>query len=229
MKHTIRIDGIDVEVTTEQGAQTFARFQKTQDDAMKALQAKLDTATADATKLQAKIDTLQKDVETKDAAIKELPAKLKAEGKARAELEGDVRKVLGSKVKLDKLDDTACRLLALEKLDVKLPESKAKDEAYVTARFDSELERFDADEEEPATARARRNVEPVENADDDNADTDGDGDDEGEEEGDDESEPARHAGGRPTAERADAARAKMIKDRGQEWKKNAKRLGVNVD
>lgn len=227
VKHTIRIDGIDVEVTTEQGAQTFARFQKTQDDAMKALQVKLDTATADVTKIQAKLDTAQKEIETKDAALKDLPGKLKAEGKARAELEGDVRKVLGSKVKLDKLDDLGCRLLALEKLDVKLSEAKQKDAAYVTARFDSELERFDADEgEEPATARARRNLEPVENEDGENVDGDGDEDEESSsDEADD--EPATRSA-RPTAERADAARAKMIKDRGQEWKKNAKRLGVEV-
>lgn len=227
VKNIVRIDGVDVEVTTEQGAQMFARFQKTNADSMAALQAKLDAATGEQTKLTAKLDAALADVAKKDTELKELPAKLKAEGKQRADLEHEARKVLGSKVKLDKLDDTGVRLLTLDKLDVKVSEAKQKDAAYITARFDAELERFDGEEEEGGAARARRAVEPVEGREDgENADEEGDGEEEGEESEEGEEDERRPA--RSSAERADSARAKMIKDAGQAWQKTAKRHGVDI-
>lgn len=222
VKHTIRIDGIDVEVTTEQGTQTFARYEKTRNDAFAALQAKLDTATAENTKITAQLDTTKGELAKKDAELAALPAKLKAEGKARADLENSARKVLGSKAKLDKLDDTGVRLAVLEKLDVTLGEAKAKDAAYVTARFDAELERLDEDGDEPAVAAARRKVEPVHARGDDDSNADDEGD-EGEDEGDEEAEAPRNS-----QERADQARAKMIKDAGQAWQATAKKHKLDV-
>lgn len=231
VKHTIRIDGIDVEVTTEQGAQMLARHQAKQTADMAELQKKLDEANAEKTKLTAKLDTALEEVKKKDAELKELPGKLKAEGKARADLEHDARRVLGQKVKLDKLDDTAVRLLALEKLDVKLGEAKQKDAAYVTARFDSELERLDEEGDEPAVSKARRHLEPVgreDEGDDENVDDDGDGEDDDAGDEPEEREERRDTRHLKGSERADASRDRMVKDAGQAWKKTLKRLGVEA-
>lgn len=214
----IRIDGVDYEAGSDAFSQAFARMQARSDDEKKA-------ALDQASKLQGKLDAQAEEMKKLREDVAGMPKKLAAAAKVRADLESSARKVLGSKAKLDALDDTNVRILVLDKLEVKLPETKLKDEVYVTARFDAALESFDAseDEGEPAVSRARRNLEPVDRDDgDDNVDDEGE---DGEESSSDEGEQRER---RPSAERADTARAKMIKEAGQAWQKNAKRHGVDI-
>ncbi len=151
----IRIDGIDYPADSDAAVQAMARH----DEKVRADAALLTKAQADmqaAMEGQAKkFDAAMAEIEKmrKDAA--EAPAKIRAELEARTALEASARKVLGSKVKLDGLDEKAVQLKVLAKL---APKAKmdGKDEAYISARFDSEVERFtvDASEtEEPTEER----------------------------------------------------------------------------
>jgi hypothetical protein len=163
---TIRIDGVDYEVGSDAFAQALAKHQEKTDEAMAAAQAMLDRKDEAIEKLQAKLDEALETVKKKDAEIAELPKKLIAETKARAELEQKARTVLGAKAKLD-ADDTKLRIQVISALTEGFS-SAGKSPAYIEARFDAALEQFDAraDEDEDVVAKARQDVENV----DDNED-----------------------------------------------------------
>lgn len=154
VKKTIKIDGVAFEIEAEGDAvvQAFARYEQQHAAELAKLKVHTDALEADKAKLQAKIDAQADELKAKAAELEALPAKLQAKAKARADLEAKAARVLGSKFKADKLDDKALRLVVLEKL---VPEFKAdgKAEAYLEARFDAELERFDADGEQVTKAR----------------------------------------------------------------------------
>ncbi len=145
----VRIDGIEYEAGSEAALQAQAKLDAAVSLVLKQRTDEAELAKKTASETQAKLDAAAAELEKlkKDAA--ELPAKLAAQMKARSELEARARKVLGSKVSLDGVDDKALRLKVLAKL---LPDFKAdgKDEAYLAARFDAELERFDRDERDDA-------------------------------------------------------------------------------
>lgn len=168
-----QIQNIDVEFSNEQSSQTFARFEKETLEASVKLQARLDAAVDAQSKAEAARDVAVAALAKKDEEIAALPAKLREEGKIRAHLETHAAAVLGKKVNLDKLDDTGVRLLVLEKLKIKIPETRVKDPVYVEARFDSAMEDVDSEEVEATVSQTRRALDPVENE-----DTDEDGDDE---------------------------------------------------
>lgn len=142
---TIRIDGIDFPVDSDAAVQALARMDnnhremvQAKDKAISELQAKFDAA--DKARAAAVIEL---DQAKKDAA--ELPGKVRKELEVRTALETKARKVLGDKVSLDGLDEKAVQLKVLAKL---APKTKfdGKSDEQIDARFDSEIERFDADD-----------------------------------------------------------------------------------
>lgn len=155
VKKTIKIDGVSYEVEAEGDAvvQAFAKNEQRHADELAALKAKIDAADGEKAKLQAKIDAQAEELKAKAAELEALPAKLQAKAKARADLETKAARVLGPKFAMDKLDDKAIRSAVLAKL---VPEFKAEGraDAYLEARFDAELERFDADGDHAAKVRA---------------------------------------------------------------------------
>lgn len=201
-----RIDGVEVQFENEAAHQLFLRNRKDADDKAAA---DLAAARKDATEHKARADGLQAKFDTAEATVTqlkkdaaELPTKLKAEATARFALEQKAVKVLGTKQKLDGLSDKEVRAKVLAKLvpDLKLD---GRPDAYVEARFDSELERFDAaDDREDG-------FPPKDDEEDDDKSKKKDGDDAGDdrEDGDD------------VRLDADEARKALIKHSANRWKK----------
>ncbi len=207
----IRIDGIDYEAGSEAAVQALAKFnEKVRADAAAKDQQIADLILAGKSS-QAKFDEAIKSIDQlkKDAA--EQPAKIRAEIETRAALEGKARKVLGSKVKLDGVDQKAIQLKVISKL---APKAKmdGKSDAAIDARFDSEIERFDASADSD-----------VERQDGDDVTTDVDPNEE-------------RADGEDTTVRldADVERAKNVKGSAEMWKRpigatlNAEGRGLKV-
>lgn len=170
---TIRIDGMDLDPTSDAFAQAFARLQAKHAEELKAKNDALEASKVATDKLQAKFDGQADELAKAKAEIKDLPAKLQATAKARVDLEQRARKVLGPKFKLDGLDDKAVRVAVLERVS-KGFKADGKSDEYLAARFDAAIESFDADG--TATAAARQELESVDEK------TDGDDGDEGDEE-----------------------------------------------
>lgn len=137
---TIRIDGIDYELGTDAANQALSKWQAKTDAALEAAEKQTQALVEANEKLQAKYDEAKSTIEKKDAEIAELPKKLAVSMKARADLEQQAIKVLGSKAKLD-ADDTKLRAQVIAKL---APEAKldGKSAAYIEARFDAGFEAF---------------------------------------------------------------------------------------
>lgn len=155
---TIRIDGVDFEVGTEAHLQAVAKRDEANAAALAA--AKLETAEAkkalDAA--QAKADAATDRLAKLDEEMKALPAKLAVEFRQRADLESKARTVLGEKFDLSKLDTKGVQLAVLTKLQPKLDFSK-KTDSQIEARFDVEVEQFDAETPAPSKTTAD-DVEP---------------------------------------------------------------------
>jgi hypothetical protein len=196
----IRIDGMDLDPTSDAFAQAFARLQAKHAEELKAKNDAIEAFKVATDKLQAKFDSQADELAKAKAEAKELPAKLQAQAKARVDLEGRARKVLGPKFKLDGLDDKAVRVAVLERVS-KGFKADGKSDEYLAARFDAAIESFDADG--TANAAARAELEPV-----DGEKTDGD-----ETETDEE------------IEHADSGEAfeAMVRDGQQAWQKTLKR------
>lgn len=162
MKNTIMIAGVAFEVESAQTAQAFAKFDADQKAAIEALKKEIETAKAGTSTLQGKLDAeVEAHGKTKEE-LKTLPEKVRADAKARLQLEAKARAVLGEKAKLDALKDTEIRVKVLEKLAPKL-DAEGKDAAYLTARFDAALEAFEANEgEERPVDRLRADADEVE-------------------------------------------------------------------
>lgn len=143
----IRIDGVDFEVTNEAVVQAFARHEENRARTLAESVAKLDALKGERDAAAAKADTLKGQLEAKEKEIAELPAKLRVDAQARLELEATAREVLGKGEKFDGLDDAAVRAKVLAKLAPKL-DAKGKSADYLRARFDAELERFRAEQED---------------------------------------------------------------------------------
>lgn len=156
----IRIDGVDFEVGSDAAAQAFAKFTARVDAEKAELQGKIAAGEKASSVLQAKLDTASEENTKLKADLAALPAKLAEGAKVRADLESRARIVVGAKFDLSKLDAKGIRTTVLERL-VKGIKLEGKTDGYVEARFDSELERFEAEAKTDATAAARRVAQPV--------------------------------------------------------------------
>lgn len=159
--HKVRVDGIDVEVTHEHGAQLIERTHKAHADALEKKDAKIAELEKEKATLQAKADAEAEKVKKLDAELKAAPEKFRGEIKARMDLEQQARGILGKEAKLDGLTDRQVKEKVLAKTS---PELKldGKADAYVDARFDLALEAHEDGEDEEhgdAIDDARRNVD----------------------------------------------------------------------
>lgn len=170
--HFVRIDGIEFDVNSAQAQQAIEAMIKRHNDALKAKEAELAEGAKALAAMQAKADAAGEQVKKLDAELKAAPDKVRAELKARMDLELQARQVLGEKVKLDGLTDRQVKekVLAKASPDLKLD---GRADAYVDARFEIALEkhREDAEREdeetEDAASRVRRAVEEPEHEDSD--------------------------------------------------------------
>lgn len=164
----VRVDGIDVEVATEQGAQLIAKQSKAHEDALAAKDAEIKKLRTELETTTAKRDALAEEVKKKEDALKAAPEKIRAEMKGRVDLEAAASKVLGKETKFDGLTDRQIRekVLAKSSPDLKLD---GKSDEYVAARFDLAIEKADANEDddrEDAIHAARRAAEVADEGDD---------------------------------------------------------------
>lgn len=192
----MKIAGIEQEVA-DQAAQLIEKERTDTAAERKADSEKLAKLQADLDKATARADDAAEKQKKLDEEMKGLPAKLKAEAKARADLEHTAREALGEKAKLDGLTDRQVR----EKVVSQLTGAKCegKSDAYVEARFDAAIEAF----EEADEVRADDSSAGSDDAGDDERD-DSEDDDEGDE----------HQDGDTTVENADseAAYNRMVKN-----------------
>lgn len=142
---TLRIDGIDYPADSDAAVQAIARLQEKQDAAVKAAEAKAAEAAKVAEQTQAKLDAAQGEAKELKAKLDAAPKAIRAELAARAALEGKARQVLGSKFKLDGLDDTAVRVAVIQKIAGEKFKADGRSADYIAARFDAEIERFDGE------------------------------------------------------------------------------------
>lgn len=189
VKHTIKIGGISFEVEDAKIVQALEKHDAEHaaelvkaNDLTKAAVEKLD-------KLQAKFDSeVDAHGKTKEE-LKTAPEKIRTEAKARLELEGKARKVLGAKVKLDGLKLREVQEKVIAKLSPKL-DLEGKSDTYVEARFDGAIEDFesredgdepeDGDEDEreqKPSARLREVTNDADEEDDEREDEDDEGSD----------------------------------------------------
>jgi hypothetical protein len=127
----IKIDGVEYEVS-ETAAQAIEKRDATHAAQLAELQAKVDSATARADAADDKAGKAQ-------AALAEAPAKVRAELRARTELEAKATKVLGAEQKYDGMTDAQIKAAVLAKAAPSL-KLDGKSEAYVDARFDAAIE-----------------------------------------------------------------------------------------
>lgn len=198
-----RIDGVDVEFTTEQGAQLTERALKSRADELEKKDAEIKAAQSAVEKERARADAAEEKAKKLDAELKAAPEKLRADMKVRVELESSARKILGKEAKLDGLSDRQVKEKALAKLK---PELKldGKADAYVDARFDMALESAenadeDSEDRTDALDRARETADGVDDAD-------------GSEDREDADEPSKDS---------ETAFEKMKKRNGSQWKKKS--------
>lgn len=157
----VRVDGIDYPADSDALTQALTKQEeKTRADAAAKDKQIADLVLANKTQGE-RLDAAIKDVDKLKKDATEAPAKIRADLEARASLEGKARKVLGSKVKLDGVDAKDVQLKVIAKLS---PKSKmdGKTDEQIDARFDSEIERFDASSEEVETTT---DVDPAERSD----------------------------------------------------------------
>lgn len=128
----IRLDGIEFEVE-ESTAQAVEKYVAANDASFKVVEKKADEATARADSLEAELTKVKKD-------LAEAPAKVKAELKARMDLEATAREFLGAEIKLDEMDERGVQLAVIEKITPGSGDLKEKSADYVNARFDFAVE-----------------------------------------------------------------------------------------
>jgi hypothetical protein len=138
-----KIDGIDHEMS-ETTAQAVAKALSERDNAVAAVK-------ADAVKLQkeldaekARADKAEGDLAKANKELKEAPAKIQAAMKARADLESNARKVLGSEEKFDEMTDRQVKEAVILN-DIPKAKLDGKSDDYVEALFDRIV--TDADED----------------------------------------------------------------------------------
>ena len=147
-----RVDGVEYEVS-EQAKQALERDEVKRADALKAKEAEVAAARAEADKSKARVDALAEELTKKDAELKAAPEKVRASIQARVDLEAKARDVLGKETKLDGLDDAAVKRAVLAKLSPNL-KLDGQSEAYIDARFDVALELHGQGNHALAAARA---------------------------------------------------------------------------
>jgi len=147
---TERIDGIDYKVGSPEWRQAHAKRQKRLDEEMEALQEEKEKADMSLEEMTAERDTLKAKLEELEAKIAEMESPERADARIneRVELLEGARRILGPDVAFTRTDeagkavsmsDREVRVAALSKLrpDFKWDE---RDDVYVRARFDAELE-----------------------------------------------------------------------------------------
>lgn len=130
-------------------------------DAAEAKVGELEKAKADeakrADKAEGERDTAKADVEKLEKERTDGIEAARSEIKARLQLEAQAGSILGDEVKLDDMKSREIQVAVIKKLDeVEIAEDKSDD--YVSARYDSALERAEASSE--ALAGARRAATP---------------------------------------------------------------------
>lgn len=186
---TFRHDGVTYE-GSEQVVELFAKLEKNRADAVTDRDAAITEKKSATSALQAKLDSATEQIAQLKADAAKAPEKLRAEIRARMELEASARKYLGKAVKLDGLTDREVRVQLLKKLSPKL-DVAGKDDTYVAARLDAAFE-LNATDSTNEIARARKDTEGAEvEAEVEHAD----------------------------APDVDAARERMLKAGSEEWKK----------
>lgn len=131
---TIRLDGIDYDVTTPQFAQAFERFVARADSEKAEREKELEKLRADAISLKAERDRLEGE---RDAAkAQPSPERMDALIKARVALVTDAARFLGEDVKLDGMSDAEIVASVVKKERPKLS-IEGKSHEYVRAVFDS--------------------------------------------------------------------------------------------
>lgn len=165
IKH--RIDGVDCEFASEAAAQVALKAVEDRDKTIAQRDSRIAALEADAVKtrtdggaavsaVQAKLDSATTELAETKAKLADAtdPKKRAAEAAATAKLDASCKR-LAPAVKLDGLDEPAAKMrAALVAAKVNLD---GKDDAYVAARFDAELERLpkrDANDRKVANARA---------------------------------------------------------------------------
>ena len=137
---TIRIDGVDYEVTA-QVAQVFrAKFDK-QDQEIVELRASTTAAESKATTESARADAAEEKATELEGKLEGAndPAKIKEAVDARVSLEREAAPILGDDVKLDDLSDSEIKIAVVKKVSPKVDESKLEGD-YLTARYDGAIE-----------------------------------------------------------------------------------------
>lgn len=126
VKPTIRLDGVDFEVSPE-AMQAFAKVEQAQKDSASKfdkLTARADAADAELKELKAKLATAQD------------PKLFQAAVASRIALEGKAKELVGPDFKMDGLDDQAVMVAALQKR-FKDFEPKGKSADYIHGRFEA--------------------------------------------------------------------------------------------
>lgn len=116
----LKFDGVDFDVV---------------EPVAKAIEAERAAAKAELDKATAKADAAISEVEKVRAELAAAPEKVRAEIKARVELENQARKVLGAEAKLDGKDEQTLKVEAIKAMHPDL-NLDGKSPAYIDARFD---------------------------------------------------------------------------------------------
>lgn len=129
----LKFDAAEVEV--EESLAALIETERARTDAA------LTAAKADTSKQVARGDAAEADAKKVREELAALPEKVRGEIREELALHGRAKQVLGAETSLDGKTPAAVREAVLTKLGVKFD---GKDPVYVTARFDAEMERFEA-------------------------------------------------------------------------------------
>lgn len=136
---TIRLDGVDYDVSSPAFDQAWAKYTAAQDNKIAILEKSANEAKADADKQRGRADAAEAQIV--DLKKTSTPEAVAAHVKARVALESQAAKIMGAKFSCDgKTDDEIRRACVLKaspsaKLD-------GQSDAYVSARFDHVAENF---------------------------------------------------------------------------------------
>jgi hypothetical protein len=129
------VDGVDYEMS-ESASQAVEKSLKALNEKLAESAKQVESAKAESATHSARADGFEAELKKANEALKSAPEQIRAEIKARVELEKLAGTVLGE-TKLDGMDNQAVKVAVVEKLKGdKLDAEKAKNPAYVDAAFD---------------------------------------------------------------------------------------------
>lgn len=145
---TIRIDGVDYEVTPQVAQVIRAKFDA-KDREIVELRTNLDAANTKATEAEARADAAEEKATDLEGKLTEAndSDKIREAIDARVSLERDAGKVLGEEVKLDELSDDEIKIAVVKKASPNVDESKLEG-AYLEARYDGAIEALASGDDE---------------------------------------------------------------------------------